>query len=223
MSLIELKNKMKKKKPKFLRTDGHKLHLPQTWRRPRGMHNKMRIGKKGHGVKVDSGYRSPKEVRYMHFSNLNQIMIYNLNDIKKLDAKKDAAIIASSIGAKKKIVVLEECMKSNIKVLNIIDPKKFVEEAKKEKETSKKSRADKDEKRKKSKEESLKKTEEKKELSKEEKKEEEKESERKILEKETVKPKEHLSTEEKHEKVSDKVAKTDSVRARIPQGGDRSA
>lgn len=222
MSLIDIKNKMKKKKPRFLRTDGHKLHLPQTWRKPRGMHNKMRIGKKGHGVKVDSGYRSPKEVRYMHFSNLNQIMIYNFNDIKKLNPKTDAAIIASSIGAKKKIIILEECMKLNIKVLNITDPKKFVEEANLVKEISKKSRVAKDEKRKKSKEESLKKSEEKKEkeLTKEEKKEEEKETERKILEKEVPNPKEHSSTQEK---VSDKVAKTDSVRARIPQGGDRSA
>ena len=220
MNLIELKNKLKKKKPRFLRQDGHKLHLPQNWRRPRGMHNKMRLGKKGHGVKVDSGYRSPKEVRYMHFSNLNQVMITNMNEIKKVDPKIDGIILSKKIGLKKKILIVEECIKSNIRILNLKDPSKFVEESKKLKEKSKKEKTEKTEKRNKSKEEILKRAEEKAEKTKDDKKEEEKKLEKKILAQEPIH--QHKDHEMSHEKVSDRIAKSDPVRTKIPSGGDRS-
>jgi large subunit ribosomal protein L32e len=220
MSLIELKNKLKKKKPRFLRQDGHKLHLPQNWRRPRGMHNKMRMGKKGHGVKVDSGYRSPKEVRYMHFSNLNEIMITNMNEIKNVNPKTDGVILSKKLGLKKKILIVEECIKLNIKILNLKDSVKFVEESKKLKEKTKKETTEKEEKRKKSKEEILKKAEEKTEKSKDEKKEEEKKLEKEILTHEHVH--QHKDHEMSHEKVSDRISKSDPVRTKIPSGGDRS-
>jgi large subunit ribosomal protein L32e len=220
MSLIELKNKMKKKKPRFLRQDGHKLHLPQNWRRPRGMHNKMRMGKKGHGVKVDSGYRSPKEVRYMHFSNLNEIMITNMNEIKNVNPKTDGVILSKKLGLKKKILIVEECIKLNIKILNLTNPAKFIEESKKTKEKSKQENVEKEQKRKKTKEEILKKAEEKTEKSKDEKKEEEKQLEKEILTHEHVH--QHKDHEMSHEKVSDRISKSDPVRTKIPSGGDRS-
>lgn len=220
MNEIEIKNKLKKKRPNFLRQDAHKLHLPRNWRKPRGLHNKMRLGKKGHRVKPDSGYRSPKDIRYRHFSNLNLVLISNIKDLEKVDSKKDCIIISKKVGLKKKIQLLEKCKSLNIKVLNIKKIDIFLEEKKKLKETEKKEKLTKEEKRKLSKEEALKKAEEKKkEKTPEEKKEEEKELEKKILEKEPVHAK---PPEIKHEKVSDKIIKKDSIRTKIPSGGDRS-
>lgn len=221
IELIELKIKLKKKKPKFLRQDAHKLHLPQNWRKPRGIHNKMRLRKKGHGAKPDSGYRSSKLARYLHHSNFKQVLITNIKDIEKIDPKKEAIILSKRLGLKKKMQIIEKCNQLNIKILNIKNPTKFLDDAKKSKGKLKLEKVEKEERRKKAKEELVKKSEEKqeKELTKEEKKEEEKELEKKLLEKEHPTKKPH---DIPHEKMSDKTAKVDSVRTRIPTGGDRS-
>lgn len=222
-SLMQLKIKLKRKKPNFLRQDAHKLHLPKNWRRPRGMHNKMRLGKKGHRVRVDSGYRSPNDARYLHKSNLIPILANNMKDLEKLDNSIHAVIMSGKLGLKKKIQLIEKCNSLNIKILNLKDAAKFLEDVKKSRDSSKAEKKQVIEKRKKAREDLLKKTEEKESGEKtkthEEKKEEEKQLEKKILEKEThAKPRHEML----HEKISDKSAKTDTVRTKIPTGGDRS-
>jgi len=184
------------------------------------MHNKIRLGKKGHRVKPDSGYRNPKDVRYKHFTNLNQLLISNIMELETINPKEDAVILSKKLGLKKKIQVIEKCKELNIKILNIVKVDEFLERAKKLKEKTKEEKLTREEKKKLSKEASLKKAEEKKEKSKEEKKEEEKELEKKILEKEPAHQKQPVI---QHDKISDKIAKQDSVRTKIPTGGDRSA
>jgi len=139
MSKIEIRNKMKKKKPTFVRQDAHKKkRLAQNWRKPRGIDSKLRLQLKGKGKIVKPGYKSPKEVRGMNREGLLEVLICNVQDLQKIKEGM-IGIVSSTVGARKKIEILKEAKKANIKLANCDD--KFIEKteaAKKEKEEIKK-------------------------------------------------------------------------------------
>jgi large subunit ribosomal protein L32e len=95
----------------FERTEsGRFKRLKKCWRKPRGIQNKLKVGKKG--IKPKIGYKK---------SNKEQIpTIKNLNEVKKLNSKE--ILISSTVGKKKRIEIQEFCEKNKIKVLNF---KKF--------------------------------------------------------------------------------------------------
>jgi ribosomal protein L32E len=92
----------------FERTEfGRYKKLKKCWRRPRGLQNKLRVGKKG--IKPKIGYKKPKKGEI--------IRIFNLEELKELKPKE--IIIASCVGKKKRLEILKFCEKNKIKVLNI--------------------------------------------------------------------------------------------------------
>jgi large subunit ribosomal protein L32e len=142
MNIAEYRKLKRAKKPKFLRQDAHKKkRLEAKWQNPRGHHSKIRWGNKGHRVEPRPGYGSPKEFKFMHLSGLNMIIVHNVSEISKLNPKKDSAIIAASVGMRKKAEMVKAADEKKIKIVNIkADFLKKVEEkfAKKEKKTEKK-------------------------------------------------------------------------------------
>ncbi|MFQ6073568.1 MAG: 50S ribosomal protein L32e [Methanosarcinales archaeon] len=117
--LLKVRKKQKKKKPKFKRTDSHKKKkLKDNWRKPRGLHNKLRkqISAKGKIVKI--GYGSPKKVRGLHPSGFEDVLVRNLKDINNIDPSTQAIRIAGTIGKKKRLVIEEKAKELNIKILN---------------------------------------------------------------------------------------------------------
>jgi len=124
MSLLEHRKKLKAKKPKFIRRDGtKKLKLSEKWRRPKGLQNKLRLRKRGYGRHVEVGWRSPKMVRGLDSSGLQQILIYRVKELENLNSEKQGVIIASNVGAKNKLKIIKACQEAKIKILNI-DAKK---------------------------------------------------------------------------------------------------
>jgi len=96
-----------KEKIVFERTDfGKYKKLKKCWRKPRGLQNKLRVGKKG--IKPKIGYKKGKKEEI--------IRVFNLNELRKLKPKE--IIIASSVGKKKRSEIIEFCEKNKIKVLN---------------------------------------------------------------------------------------------------------
>lgn len=125
--LLELRKQIKSKKPDFIRQDAHKKKkLGTKWRKPKGLHSKIRLHLRGRAKKVTKGYRSPKKVRYMHKSGLQQIMIKSEGDLKGLDAKKNCLIISSSLGNKKKIAILKEIKDLGFNILNVRNPDEYI-------------------------------------------------------------------------------------------------
>lgn len=62
--LLELRRRIKKKKPTFVRKDIYKKKkLSRVWRRARGLDNKQRLHKKGAPLIPSTGYRAPRKVR----------------------------------------------------------------------------------------------------------------------------------------------------------------
>lgn len=127
---------LKRKKPKFIRQSGKSLkRLRKKWRKPRGSQSKLRKYKKSRGFMPHPGYGSPKLIRGLHPSGLEDILIYNQNELEKLNPEKQACRIASSVGKKKNIEIMKKAKELKIKVLN---PFK-IEEKKPEKKVEKKS------------------------------------------------------------------------------------
>jgi len=125
---------LKRKKTKFIRQSGKNLkRLGKKWRKPRGSQSKLRKYKKSRGFMPHPGYGSPKLIRGLHPSGLEDVLIYNQNELEKLNPEKQACRIASSIGKKKKIEIMKRAEELKIKILN---PFKIVEK-KAEKEVEK--------------------------------------------------------------------------------------
>jgi len=172
-NLLELKNKVKSRKPRFVRQDYNKELFKNIdkWRKPRGLHNKRRLNKKGHQKNPAIGYKSPRLVRGLHKSGIELIYISNIKDINKIKNENQAAVLSSNLGNKSKLSILEICLKNKIRVFNIKNPEEYI---KKVKESLEKKKADK-KKRETKKKEAREKAEKKKEEKKEDKQEEIKE------------------------------------------------
>jgi len=168
--LLELRNKLKRKKPKFNRTDSNKYKQFKNWRKPRGLHNKRRLSKKGHQKNPSSGYRSPKEVKGLDRNGLREKIVKNISDLKKI-TEGDIAILSSTLGLKKKINILEEAKGKNIHVKGIKDIEEFLKKVKEKIEKEKQERKKKKEKKEKKKAEAEKKKKEKEKKEKEQKSE----------------------------------------------------
>ncbi len=127
---MNLRRKMKRKKPYFLRQNWFRFpSLGMKWRAPIGKRNKLRKHIKGKGFLPKAGYGSPISVKGLHPSGLAEIRVFNENDLQKLDPKMNCARIASAVGRKKKAEIIRKAAEMKIRVLN---PGK--QEAKQEKE-----------------------------------------------------------------------------------------
>ncbi|MFH1589773.1 MAG: eL32 family ribosomal protein [archaeon] len=106
-------------KKKFIRTDAHKKKkLAKNWRRPKGLHNKRRLRKKGYAPVVKAGGRTPNKTRNT-FKGLKIVRIANKSQLESIDKKTEGIIISSGVGIKNKMALLEQAKKLGIKVLNL--------------------------------------------------------------------------------------------------------
>jgi len=118
--LLEIRKKIKAKKPNFVRQDYHKkARLKKKWRRPKGLQSKLRLHFRGKVKPVSPGYRSPKKVSGLDKNGLQIKLISSIKELGGLDPKKQAIIVSSSIGERKRILILKKAKEAGINVLNI--------------------------------------------------------------------------------------------------------
>ncbi|QEF94039.1 50S ribosomal protein L32e [Methanothermobacter sp. KEPCO-1] len=92
--------------------------LGEKWRRPRGKTSKMRRYEKGKPAMPAIGYRRPRDQRGLHPSGYEDILVSSMRELEELDPERQAARIASTVGARKKTLMLEKARELGIKVLN---------------------------------------------------------------------------------------------------------
>jgi len=142
--LLQLRKKIADKRPDFVRQESWRYKkLATNWRKPKGKDNKMRKQVSGVPALVKVGYKGPRKSRGLHPSGYNDVLIFNTNDLTRIDPKIDAIRIAHGVGYKKRLDILNEATKLKIKVLNPgkiekvekveTKPKKEVEKVEKEK------------------------------------------------------------------------------------------
>ncbi len=129
-TLLDIREQTKKKKPNFIRQQSELSKLKKTWRRPKGLHSKSRLNKKGHRKTPSHGYSSPRLVKYLNKDGLREILIHNLKDLEKVDLKTSIPKLAH-VGSRNRLQILEKASSSNIKIANIKDVKKAIEGIKK--------------------------------------------------------------------------------------------
>ncbi len=142
--LLEKRAQIKKKKPRFLRTDSAKikrLSRQKKWRRPKGRDNKIRRRKRG--SLASPSYSSPKKVKGMHPRGLTEILASNPDELENADNTKHIIRIRSSVGNKKKRIIIKKAKELKLQIINPkiklkIKPKEEEKQKKKEKETAKK-------------------------------------------------------------------------------------
>jgi len=120
--LLKLRKSIKSKRPTLRRHDSHKKSaLKSAWRKPRGLQNKIRLQKKGYTVTNNLGWASPNKVRGLNNQGLKPIVISNIKELEKINPKQESVILSSTVGAKKKAVILERAKALKIMVDNVKD------------------------------------------------------------------------------------------------------
>ncbi len=130
------------KKPKFLQQDYHKKPgLKKKWKRPKGLHSKMRLKKRGYRRGVSKGYKAAKKERGL-YKGLKVIKIGSPKDLKIIEKEKTGIVISKNIGLKKRLEIVKGIEKEGLKVINL-DIKKFLKEAEELLEKKKEERGEK--------------------------------------------------------------------------------
>lgn len=117
---LEAREIVSKNRPKFIRPESWRYkRLETTWRKPKGIDNHQRKQKsRGRPGLVKIGYGGPKEVRGLHPSGYTDNLVYNVNDLEKLDPKMDGVRIGHSVGTKKRTEIMVKTIEKKFKVFN---------------------------------------------------------------------------------------------------------
>jgi ribosomal protein L32E len=114
--MAEKMKTIERKKPKFRRQDSHKMiklgnqttKKKQVWRRARGRHSKVRLGRRGHSRRPKIGWGAEKTTE-------DFVRIETLKDLEGIKIKK---ILIAGVGAKKKKEIIKKATEMKLEVLN---------------------------------------------------------------------------------------------------------
>jgi len=122
-TLLRARGEIDRRRPLFGRQARYRYYRigrDMSWRAPRGLQSKQRrhYGYRPKVVRV--GYRSPARVRGLVPSGFRPIIVHTTRDLEALDARLEAAIIARTVGTRRRLVLEETARKLGIRVLNPI-------------------------------------------------------------------------------------------------------
>lgn len=107
------------RRPAFKRQEWFRyVTLGDSWRRPQGLHSKMRYCLKRRSPMVDIGFRGPASVRDLHPSGFQEVLVHNVDGLIGIDPKVQAARIGGTVGTKKRIAIEDRADELGIRILN---------------------------------------------------------------------------------------------------------
>jgi len=97
---------------------GKKKQLSDSWRKPRGQHNKQREQKKAKGALPKPGFGSPIAVRGMHPSGFFEVLVSSVKELEGINPKTHAIRIGATVGERTRVGLQEKALAAGFKVLN---------------------------------------------------------------------------------------------------------
>ena len=135
---LKVRARAKRSKPAFVRPESWRYDkFSVSWRRPRGLDNKIRRKIKGWPPGPSTGYKGPKAARWLHPSGFEEVLVHNVEELVKLNPETEAARIAHTVGKRKRGQIVVEARKCNLRILNVKELKTPTEEEPKPEEAKK--------------------------------------------------------------------------------------
>jgi len=107
------------RRPAFKRQEWYRYSkLGEKWRKPKGIHSKMKRCLKRRPPMVDIGFRGPAAARDLHPSGFEEVLVYNVDGLEGIDPKKQAVRIGGTVGTKKRMAIEDRADELGIRVLN---------------------------------------------------------------------------------------------------------
>jgi large subunit ribosomal protein L32e len=106
-------------RPAFKRQEWFRYSkLGEGWRKPKGIHSKMKRKLKRRPPVVVIGYRGPKAARGLHPSGFEEVHVQTMDELEGVDPKKQAVRIGGTVGTRKRIMIEDRAEELGIRVLN---------------------------------------------------------------------------------------------------------
>ena len=116
---LSKRNRMSHKSPTFKRQNWFRYkRLGEKWRRPRGIHSKMRRHFKYRIPVAQVGFRGPASVRGLHPSGFEEVLVHNTKEVENVNPETQAVRISSTVGDKKRELIVKKADELKIRVFN---------------------------------------------------------------------------------------------------------
>ena len=109
----------KRKKPTFHRPESSRyVRIKQSWRRPKGLDNKVREKRKGWMVAPSIGYRNPRATRGRHPTGLVDVLVHNSADLDGLNPEIHGVRVAHTVGFRKRLSIRDRADELGLLIFN---------------------------------------------------------------------------------------------------------
>jgi large subunit ribosomal protein L32e len=129
MTMIGNRKKIEFRRSEYSRYKKLRRH---GWRKPKGIHNKMKKYLGGKSASPSIGHARMKALKGVHPSGYREVLVENPEQLATLNKETEAVRISGSVSARKAEAILEESKKLELKVLN---PRKMRVREEEEEET----------------------------------------------------------------------------------------
>ncbi|HLC50043.1 MAG TPA: 50S ribosomal protein L32e [Candidatus Nanoarchaeia archaeon] len=119
--LLQIRKEMKERKPHFIRQDDHRrmrIQNQDKWRKPKGVHSKIRHAFKGRRKMPSPGYKSPVAVKGLHHSGLKMVHVATEKELAKVNKSSEGIIVSANLGMRRKLEILKKAKELGLTVLN---------------------------------------------------------------------------------------------------------
>ncbi|MCI4367117.1 MAG: 50S ribosomal protein L32e [Thermoplasmata archaeon] len=121
--LLAVRREGDARRPRFTRQASYRYYRigrDEAWRRPRGQQSKQRRHYKYRSTVVSIGFRGPALARGLTPTGFKPVIVWTPKEIEKLSPTTEAAIIARTVGTRRRLVLEETARKAGVHVLNPI-------------------------------------------------------------------------------------------------------
>jgi large subunit ribosomal protein L32e len=119
--LLAERRRRSAERPLFVRQQSHRYYALgrwQSWRRPRGQQSKQRRHYGYRPTVVSIGFGSPRATRGLTPSGFQPVLVRTARDLEAVDAARQAALVARTVGTRKRILLEEAARRRGVHVLN---------------------------------------------------------------------------------------------------------